>query len=326
MKELMLLKGTCPVLEKQSRTDSDLLPVIQAMNSYSDVFGNFFTCTGSNTGIGNSTALHLAKRGARVVLACRSQERGEAAAYDIRRESGNNQVVFMLLDLSSFESVQRFAATFLKTEPRLDILINNAGVMGPGRTEDGFGMAFGVNHLGHFLLTNLLLERLKQCSPSRVVTVSALLHRFGNIHFPLLDSRKDLVVGESTWSNFKAYCNSKLCNVLFTRELADRLEGSGVTCYTLHPGVIHTELARNMSWWMQFLFTPIAKLLFLNPEGGSQTSLYCALQEGIEPLSGRYFSSCALQQVGAKGRDDVLARKLWEVSERLTGLSQQAKS
>ncbi|XP_003459273.1 dehydrogenase/reductase SDR family member 13 [Oreochromis niloticus] len=277
--------------------------------------------TGSNTGIGKSTALELAKRGARVILACRNKERGEAAAYDIRRESGNNQVVFMHLDLASLKSVQSFAETFLKTEPRLDILINNAGVIGLGCTEEGFGMAFGVNHLGHFLLTSLLLERLKQCGPSRVVTVAALLHRLGTIDFSLLTSQKDLVSGQSTWDSFHAYCNSKLCNVLFTRELSNKLEGTSVSCYCLHPGVIYTELGRSMSLWLQLLMMPFAKLFFLSPEGGSQTTLYCALQEGIEPLSGRYFSNCALQQVGVKARDDALAKKLWEVSERLSGLS-----
>ncbi|XP_050921686.1 dehydrogenase/reductase SDR family member 13 isoform X1 [Lates calcarifer] len=280
--------------------------------------------TGSNTGIGKATALDLAKRGARVILACRNKEKAEAASFDIRRESGNNDVVFMQLDLASLKSVSSFAETFLKTEPRLDILINNAvytlcsGVMGPGRTEDGFGLALGVNHLGHFLLTNLLLERLQQCGPSRVITVAALLHRFGKIDFPLLASKKDLVSGQSTWHNFQAYCNSKLCNVLFTRELANRLEGTSVTCYSLHPGVIYTEICRSLSFWQQLLIMPFAKLFFMDPEGGSQTTLYCALQEGIEPLSGRYFSNCALQQVGAKGRDDALAKKLWEVSERLT--------
>lgn len=188
-------------------------------------------------------------------------------------------MVFMQLDLASFKSIRNFAETFLKTEPRLDLLINNAGervkillctvidpftipsgkketrstvkrtglfeftfllcvsgVMGPGRTQDGFGMAFGVNHLGHFLLTNLLLERLQQCGPSRVITVSALLHRLGHVNFPLLASEKDLVSGQSTWHNIKAYSSSKLCNVLFTRELANRLEGTSVSCYTLHPG------------------------------------------------------------------------------------------
>ncbi|XP_051253984.1 dehydrogenase/reductase SDR family member 13 isoform X2 [Dicentrarchus labrax] len=284
--------------------------------------------TGSNTGIGKTTALDLAKRGARVILACRNKEKAEAAAFDIRRfssgvtahspsinvlqESGNNQVVFMQLDLASFKSVRSFAENFLKTEPRLDILINNAGVMGPGRTEDGFGLAFGVNHLGHFLLTNLLLERLQQCGPSRVVNVAALLHRCGTIDFPLLASKKDLVSGQSAWHNFRAYCNSKLCNVLFTRELANRLEGTSVTCYSLHPGVIYTELCRSMSLWLQLLMIPLSKLFFLDLEAGSQTTLHCALQQGIEPLSGRYFSNCTLQQVGAKGRDDALAKKLWE--------------
>ncbi|KAM3615983.1 uncharacterized protein V6R79_010539 [Siganus canaliculatus] len=277
--------------------------------------------TGSNTGIGKATALDLAKRGCRVILACRNKEKAEAAAFDIRKESGNNQVVFMQLDLASLRSIRSFAANFLQSEPRLDILINNAGVMSTGRTEDGFGMAFGVNHLGHFLLTNLLLKRLQQCGPSRVVTVSALLHRLGHIDFPLLLSNKDLVSGQSTWHSFRAYCHSKLCNVLFTRELANRLEGTSVTCYSLHPGVIYTELCRSMNLWQQLLIMPFAKLFFLHPEGGCQTTLYCALQEGIEPLSGRYFSNCALQQVGATGRDDALAKKLWEVSERLTSLS-----
>lgn len=207
-------------------------------------------------------------------------------------------------------------------------------------------MAFGVNHLGHFLLANLLLERLRQCGPSRVVTVAALLHRLGHLDFPLLASRKDLVSGDSVWSGFQAYCNSQLCNVLFTRELANRLEGAAVSCYSLHPGqrthrhrrsdgrrrrhvsgvvsvagVVHTQLCRGLSVWLQLLALPFAKLFFMDAEGGAQTVLHCALQDGIEPLSGRHFSRCTLQQVGARGRDDAVARKLWEVSERLTGLS-----
>lgn len=231
----------------------------------------------------------------------------------------------MHLDLASLKSVRSFAETFLKTEPRLDILINNAGVIGPGCTEDGFDLAFGVNHLGHFLLTNLLLERLRQCGPSRVITVSALLHRFGNIDFHLLALHKDVAPSQSTWYNFQSYCNSKLCNVLFTRELANRLEGTNVTCYTLHPGVIYTELCRNMNQWLQLLMIPLAKLFFLDPIGGSQTTLYCSLQEGIEQLSGRYFSNCVLQQVGKKGRDDGLAKKLWELSEKLTNITQRTQ-
>ncbi|XP_037124350.1 retinol dehydrogenase 11-like isoform X6 [Syngnathus acus] len=194
------------------------------------------------------------------------------------------------------------------------LILTDLSLMGPGCTEDSFSMAFGVNHLGHFLLTNLLLKRMQQCGPSRIVNVSALLHRLGNIDFSLLASKQDLETSQSIWHNFQDYCNSKLCNVLFTRELANMLECSNVTCYSLHPGIIYTELCRNMSMWQQFLLMPFAKLFFLDPEGGSQTTLYCALQEGIEALSGRYFSNCALQQVGYKGRDDALAKKLWEVS------------
>ncbi|KAK2912271.1 dehydrogenase/reductase SDR family member 13-like isoform X1 [Channa argus] len=282
--------------------------------------------TGSNTGIGKATALDLARRGARVILACRNKEKAEAAAFDIRRESGNSQVVFMHLDLASLKSVRNFAETFLKTEPRLDVLINNAGLMGPGVTEDGFGMVFGVNHLGPFLLTNLLLERMQQSGPSRVVNVASLLYRFGNIDFNLLASNKDLVSGQSIWYNFQAYCTSKLCNILFTRELANRLDGTSVTCYSLHPGVISTELGRSMSLWQKLIMMPFGKLFFMDPEWGSQTTLYCTLQEGIKPLSGRYFSNCSLQEVGANARDDGLAKKLWELSERLTGLSSQTDS
>ncbi len=211
-------------------------------------------------------------------------------------------------------------------------------------------MAFGVNHLGHFLLTLLLLDRLKQAEHSRVVNVTALLHRLGSVDFNLLNTQKDLVTGQSYWHALRAYCHSKLCNVLFTRELANQLEGTSVTCYCLHPGqwgifcllrhkyyysfpplhflhclifkgVIATEIGRNMGVLQKWLFLPMSKLFFLDPEGGTQTTLYCALQEGLEPLSGRYFSSCALQNVSAQGRDDALAKKLWEVSERLCGLS-----
>lgn len=289
--------------------------------SQAKLHGKTAIVTGSNTGIGKATALDLAKRGARVILACRNKERAEAAVFDIRRDSGNNQVVFMPLDLSSFQSVRDFAETFLKTEPRLDLLINNAGMVGPGRTLEGFGMEFGVNHLGHFLLTLLLLDRLKQSAPSRIVTVSSLVHHMGNIDFKLLDSNKDLVHGDRNgWKDLQAYAHSKLCNVLFTRELANQLEGTNVSCFSLHPGVVQTELGRHMSLIQQLLVLPISKLFFLSPEGGAQTTLHCALQEGLEPLSGRYFSGCAVAQVSTKGRDDALAKKLWELSERLTGI------
>ncbi|KAJ8366802.1 hypothetical protein AAFF_G00342100, partial [Aldrovandia affinis] len=190
-----------------------------------------------------------------------------------------------------------------------------------GRTDDGFGIQFGVNHLGHFLLSCLLLDHLKEGSGGRVVTLSSMAYRWGSIDFASLITNKHLGTGRYSWQFFPAYCNSKLCNVLFTHELAKRLQGTNVTCYSVHPGVVRTELSRNVSLWQKVFIEPVARLLFLDPVAGAQTTLHCALQEGLEPLSGRYFSCCAVQDVCPKAKDDAMARKLWEVSERLSGLS-----
>ncbi|KAJ8266383.1 hypothetical protein GJAV_G00129820 [Gymnothorax javanicus] len=274
--------------------------------------GKTVIITGGNTGIGKATAVDLARRGARVILACRNQQRAEAAIYDIKRENRNAEVVYMQLDLGSLKSVRSFTETFLKTEPRLDLLINNAGLVADGRTEDGFGIEFGVNHLGHFLLTWLLLDRLKEDSGGRVVTLSSIAYRWGRVDFDSLISNKDLGTGRYSWQFFRAYCNSKLCNVLFTHELAKRLKDTNVTCYSVHPGIVRTELSRNVSLWQKVFIEPVARLLFLDPVAGAQTTLHCALQEGIEHLSGRYFFCCAPQEVCPNGKDDAVARKLWE--------------
>uniref|UniRef100_A0A4W3J3Y0 Dehydrogenase/reductase (SDR family) member 13a, duplicate 3 n=1 Tax=Callorhinchus milii TaxID=7868 RepID=A0A4W3J3Y0_CALMI len=186
--------------------------------------GRTVIVTGANTGIGKETALDMARRGARVVLACRSKDRAEAA------KTSNNQVVFMHLDLASLKSVRAFAETFLKSEPQLHILINNAGVGLVGKTEDGFSMGVGVNHFGHFLLTNLLLERLKQCVPSRVVVLASETYRMVGLDFSKLSRTEP---GHT--NGFLDYAHSKLCNVLFARELSNRLEGTNVTCYSVHP-------------------------------------------------------------------------------------------
>lgn len=282
--------------------------------------GKTVVITGGNTGIGKATALHLAKKGARVILACRNRDKAEGAIAEIQQQTGSTDVLYMQLDLASLKSVRCFSQTFLKSESRLDLLINNAGLVADGRTEDGFGVEFGVNHLGHFLLTCLLLERLKESSGGRVVTLSSMAHRWGQIDFDALSVNKDLGTGRYSWQFFMAYCNSKLCNVLFTHELAKRLKGTNVTCYSVHPGVVRTELSRHVSLWQKVFIEPVARLLFLDPEAGAQTTLHCCLQEGIEPLSGRYFSCCAVQDVCAHAKDDAVARKLWEVSERLCGL------
>ena len=195
--------------------------------------------TGANTGIGLETAVDFAKRNGRVILACRNKEKGEAAVVQVKKRSGNENVVFVQLDLSSLESVRAFSSKVLASEPRIDILVNNAGMMGCpyAKTVDGFETTFGVNHLAPFLLTNLLLGRLKEAPSARIVNVSALLYRLGKINFDDLNS-------EQSYSAFAAYNQSKLANILFTRSLAQRLEGTKVTVNTLHPGVIRTDLGR----------------------------------------------------------------------------------
>uniref|UniRef100_A0A670YXJ8 Dehydrogenase/reductase 13 n=1 Tax=Pseudonaja textilis TaxID=8673 RepID=A0A670YXJ8_PSETE len=178
--------------------------------------GEFFFCPfpGGNAGIGKATAVDLARRGARVILACRDKARGESAI-------GNSEVILMILDLASLSSVRDFAQTFLASEPRLDILINNAGVVKGGQTADGFDLVFQVNHLGHFLLTHLLLDQLKRCVPSRIVILSSGMHFFGKIDFQTIHKS-----GEGMWKPIQSYCNSKLANILHARELAKRLEGT----------------------------------------------------------------------------------------------------
>eukprot|EP00731_Ephydatia_muelleri_P018055 Em0011g95a len=283
--------------------------------------GKTVIVTGANTGIGKETAVDLARRGARVILACRSAEKGEEAVVEVRARSGNDKVVFRRLDLASLESVRQFASSILEEEPTIDILINNAGVMACpySKTEDGFEMQFGVNHLAHFLLTNLLLDRLKEAPTARIVTVSSTAHRRAKgINFDDLNSEK-------SYSPFLAYGQSKLANILFTRSLAKRLAGTSVIANCLHPGVIRTELGRHffsgikkMAW---FFLMPIALLVMKSPMEGAQTTIYCAVDEAVEGVSGKYFKDCKVTAPLTKAAvDDDMAERLWKVSAELVGL------
>ncbi|XP_020032102.1 retinol dehydrogenase 11 [Castor canadensis] len=275
--------------------------------------GKVAVVTGANSGIGKETAKDLAQRGARVYLACRDVQKGELVAKEIQAMTGNQQVLARKLDLSDTKSIRAFAKDFLAEEKHLHILINNAGVMmcPYSKTADGFESHFGVNHLGHFLLTHLLLQKLKESAPSRVVNVSSLAHHLGKIHFHNLH-------GEKFYHSGLAYCNSKLANILFTQELARRLKGSGVTTYSVHPGTVQSELVRHSLFmrWMWKLFSFFIK----TPQQGAQTSLYCALTEGLEILSGKHFSDCHVAWVSSQARNETIARRLWDVSCDLLGL------
>ena len=205
--------------------------------------------TGANTGIGLETAVDFAERNGRVILACRSKERGEAAVEQVKRRSGNNNVVFMQLDLASLDSVRNFATSVLDREARVDILVNNAGLIYStfSKTVDGFEMQFAVNHLGHFLLTLLLLDKIKAAPAGRIINVSSEAYRHGQIDFDDLN-----LVSSRKYTAFKAYAQSKLANMLFTRSLSKRLEGTKVTVNALHPGGVHTEIARYFKWLVSF--------------------------------------------------------------------------
>ncbi|XP_072163608.1 retinol dehydrogenase 12-like [Diadema setosum] len=275
--------------------------------------GKTVIVTGANTGIGKETARDLARRGARVILACRDELRGHEAETDIRLTTGSDNVVFMKLNLASFQSIRHFTKEFSSREERLDILVNNAGVINDGslRTEDGHELVFGVNHLGHFLLTSLLLEKLKKSAPSRVVNVASSAYMLGALDFEKLDVNEGRV---------KSYARSKLANVLFTRQLALNLEGTGVTAFSLHPGSINTEIKRNWAGWLRAL-SPIISFFFLkSAKAGAQTSIHCSVSDDIIPLSGSFFKGCQVQKLNRTARSDELARRLWDVSLEMTGL------
>ncbi|XP_078572349.1 retinol dehydrogenase 11-like [Branchiostoma floridae x Branchiostoma japonicum] len=277
--------------------------------------------TGANTGIGLEVAKDLARRGARVILACRNEARAEAARAEIVKGSGNENVMTSKLDLASLSSVREFAQRLKEEESRLDILVNNAGMFTEkSTTEDGFDTVLQVNHLGHFLLTNLLLDLLKKSAPSRVVNVSSEACNHGRINFEDINAEK-------SYDAFPAYAQSKLANVLFTRELARRLEGTGVTTYAVHPGFVKTDIWRyipGMYGWKFTLMKPMFRLMMafaITPEQGAQTVIHCAVEEALSSESGLYYSDCDVKQPSQKATDDAVARQLWEMSERMTGLS-----
>lgn len=275
--------------------------------------------TGGSTGIGLETARDLVSRGARVILAVRSRSRGEIAAKDILEStsgsSTSSQVIVKECDLSRLKSIRCFCSDLLSSGERIDVLILNAGMVPPpGKylTEDSLELQFASNHLGHFLLTNLLLHRLMECAPSRIVIVSSVLHVFGSIDFDNLSFQK------YTPDPFFTYSMSKLCNLLFTKELSRQLEGTGVTVNALHPGLVATNINRQTPWYVKHVFQPLTWFWAKNPTEGAQTSIYLAVSEEVEGVSGRYFADCKETPCSSSADDLLLAQKLWKVSQFLT--------
>jgi retinol dehydrogenase 12 len=273
--------------------------------------------TGGNTGIGLATAMALARAGDRVCIACRSAERGRAAVAAIKAASGSGQVDLLSLDLASLASVRDGAAAFLARDEPLHVLVNNAGVGGQrGLTADGFELHFGVNHLGHYALTMLLLDRLKASGPgARVVTVSSEVHyRAKGVDF-------GAVRRYTSFAGTSEYAVSKLCNVLFTQELARRLaadagpQGPRVTTYALHPGVVASDIWRRIP----ALVRPLATRRMISTDEGARTSVYCATSPEVASQTGLYYDKCQVRRASGVATAE-LAGQLWKHSAGWTGL------
>ncbi len=271
--------------------------------------------TGANSGIGKTTSIELAKTGAVIVMLCRNKERGEEALQDVRELSGNNSVELMLCDLGSLKSIRNFCLEFKKKYQQLNVLINNAGVVLPGyhQTADGYELQFGVNHLGHFLLTNELLDVLIASAPARVINVSSGIHKTGKIYFEDVNLKKN-------YTFWRAYAQSKLANILFTYELSERLKGTGVTANCLHPGAVATSLGINRDTGFGKFFTRLLKPFFLTSEQGAETSIYLATSDDVEGVSGSYFYRKRPVSSSKRSYDKATAKKLWDLSEKMVEL------
>jgi len=270
--------------------------------------------TGAASGIGAVTAQALARQGATVVIVDRDSENGAATAEKITRLTGNPAVDFMQADLSSQKEIHRLAGQFKSRYRRLDVLVNNAGAVFERwqETVDGIEMTFALNYLGDFLLTNLLLDTIKGSAPARIINVSSRSHKRARIDFNDLENR-------SAYQGLPAYAHSKLAIVLFTYELARRLEGTGVTANTLHPGVVATNFARNGGGAVG-LVTRLFRFAFLSPEQGAETSVYLASSPEVEGVTGKYFVKCKAVPSSPASLDTDTAGRLWQASAALTNL------
>ena len=274
------------------------------------------TCmiTGATSGIGRVTAIELARMDAEVVMVCRDRSRADETVTAIRKSNPTAKVDVMLADLSSQEAIRQTARDYLATSRPLHVLINNAGVVNLHRslTGDGIETVFAVNHLAYFLFTHLLLDRLKASAPARIVNVASDAHRFGSMNF-------DDLGGERSYRTMRIYGQSKLANILFTYELARRLEGTGVTVNCLHPGAVATGLGKNNGGWAKVIIG-LLRPFFRTPESGAATSIYLATSPEVDGVSGKYFNNCKEARSSKASYDRAVAARLWKISAQMTGL------
>jgi NAD(P)-dependent dehydrogenase (short-subunit alcohol dehydrogenase family) len=277
--------------------------------------GKVVVVTGANVGIGLETAVGVAERGATTVLACRNQSKAEAAAKVVTQRTWNDDVHVVPLDLADLASVRKAADDILSRWGRLDVLVNNAGGTWTQRqhTAQGIEYTFGVNHLGHFYLTNLLLERLRADAPARVVSVTSVGHHaaFGGLRFDDLQSEK-------RYEGMEAYCRSKLANLLFVRQLAKRLDGSGVTANAAHPGWVRSSFAMDGDTTGVIGFgMRVIRPVQISPRRGAKTSVFLATSPDVAGKTGMYWVRSKPGHMSRHARDDAAAERLWDESERL---------
>ncbi|MDN5882363.1 MAG: SDR family oxidoreductase [Nitrosospira sp.] len=278
--------------------------------------GKIVLITGATSGIGLESAVMIAQSGAKVIIVGRNPEKTEAVLAQIKQRSDSSQVESMLCDFASQADIHRLAKNFLSRHDRLDVLINNAGAVNDKRTltEDGIETTFAVNHLGYFLLTHLLLDRIKASAPARIVNVASGAHYRGTLDF-------DDLGFERRYKIMHAYARSKLANVLFTRELARRLKGTGVTSNAVHPGVVATHIWDRAPGWTQPIFTIVKRIFMIAPEKGAQRIAWLAASPEVEGKTGLYFENNQPKEPSTLARDDALAGRLWRQSKHLVHLS-----
>jgi retinol dehydrogenase-14 len=277
--------------------------------------GKTILITGATNGIGLEAAVELARRGARIVMVGRDPQRTEAAVAGVQTRSGSRDVSHLLCDFSSQASIRALAQDVLGRLDRLDVLVNNAGGVNKARrlTVDGVEMTFAVNHLGYFLLTNLLLDLLKRSAPARVVTVASIGHRRGTLDFADLGYERGYAI-------MRAYTRSKLANVLFAAELARRLAGTGVTSNSLHPGSVATNIWSGAPTWAKPLIAILYRPFFLTVEEGAATIVQLAAAPELEGVTGKYFEKGVAVPPAPLAQDEALAKRLWDVSAAMVGL------